>query len=194
MTSGVFPFSNAALWRQAEQTYRRSDKPVDDMISVVHDGSHILINTSGRHTESKSFYKCSKYGLYLPQDIYRSAKDDPPLIERMLADPDVRKSIGIDRVKDPQALHDVLVESLGSFRSYSDLQLSARIGSDYWDGMVPLRDFVLANNFTESGCVKRTAELSRVQKRELPETVLQEAREQTHHRSSDYVRDVCLLQ
>ena len=194
--TGALPFSNKMAWDEFRGTYRRVEKPSDEMISVVHDGAQILMNTSGRHTESKSFELCPTYRLYVPQS--RSSSDAPSFAEQMVTNPDFRKAIEIDTVKDPQALEDVIKDSLKSFRTFSDIQVSARIRSDFWDHMVPLRDFVLSHNFTGSGYVQRHTNLEPVAQRELPETVLNdEASEEGRHqsyRSSDHGGRTCLIQ
>lgn len=194
--TGALPFSNNVAWNEFRGTYRRVERPSDEMISVVHDGTQILMNTSGRHTESKSFELCPKYGLYVPQS--KSSSDAPTFVEQMVANLEFRKAIDIDSVKDPQALEDVIKDSLKSFRTFSDIQVSARIRSDYWDHMIPLRDFVLSHNFTGSGYVRRHTNLEPVAQRELPETVLndatsEEGRHQSY-RSSDHGDRRCLIQ
>ena len=196
--TGALPFSNKVAWDEFRVTYRRVEKPSDEMISVVHDGAQILMNTSGRHTESKSFELCPKYGLYVPQSRSSPPPDAPTFAEQMVANPEFRKAIEIDTVKDPQALEDVIKDSLKSFRTFSDIQVSARIRSGFWDQMIPLRDFVLSHNFTESGFVRRHTNLEHVARRELPETVLndvpsEEARPQSY-RSSDHRDRACLIQ
>ena len=167
----ALPFSNHAVWGKFEQTYRRVATPSsDEMISVVHDGSQLLINTSGRHTESKTFELCSTYGLYVPHP----AGNENGLIERILTDPYAIKKIGLDGVKDPDALCTVIANALNAFQSFTDIQVSARLVSDFWDNSVPLRDFVLSHNLTESGFVQRQTELRQINQRELPETVLRD--------------------
>lgn len=196
--TGALPFSNKVAWDTFRGTYRRVEKPSDEMISVVHDGTQILMNTSGRHTESKSFELCPKYGLYVPQSG-SSSSDAPTFAERMVANPEFRKGIEIDTVKDPQALEDVIKDSLKSFRTFSDIQVSARIRSDFWEHMIPLREFVLSHNFTESGFVKRHTNLTHVAQRELPETVLnevasEEGRPQSYRSSDHNEGRRCLIQ
>lgn len=196
--TGALPFSNKVAWDEFRGTYRRVEKPSDEMISVVHDGTQILMNTSGRQTESKSFELCPKYGLFVPQSK-SSSSDAPTLAEQMVSNPEFRKGIEIDTVKDPHALEDVIKDSLKSFRTFSDIQVSARIRSEFWDHMIPLRDFVLSHNFTEeSGFMKRHTNLEHVAQRELPETVLnnvssEEGRPQSY-RSSDHMDRRCLIQ
>lgn len=194
MAGGVLPFSNRASWSAHERSYRGAEGASDQMLAVVHDGAELLVNTSGRPDESKTFQRNATYDLYVPYAAEPVFAGAPALADRLLENSYARETIGIDRVKDPDALRDVIVASLEPFRSFSDLQVSARVGSAYWDNMVPLRDFVLAHNLTEAGeYVRRQTPLGPIQQRALPETVLPEDARPPSYRGGAPPRG-CLLQ
>lgn len=184
--SVVLPHTNEAAWAERDATndsYRGGDATGDDVLSVVHDGATILLNTSGRHTESNAFEEFAKYGLYVPRaaEEERYGRDAATLADGLVDDARVREILGVDRVKDPAALEGVLRDALRPFRTFSDVQVSARIGGPFWDSMGPLRDFVLSHNYDAGVVARRATQLPPLNRRELstPSPAAEEEGEET---------------
>ena len=168
------PFSNEALWANGMDALYRGGEGEDQLLTTVHDGKEVVLNTSGRHTESKVFEKSDRHDLFVVPSSHESDGESSQ-IDDLLVDPVFRGTLGLDTLKDPESLHTYLREALGPFRRYDDLQISARIGGEFWRTMWPLTDFVLTHNRIDSELRPRHSRMANISLRSLDGAVAKEA-------------------